>query len=127
MEKILHNPHQGLYPALDYAHALELRRPERLLYVSGTMGLDAEGRAADSLEAQLALIWANIRRILAAAGMSLDDVVRVTSYLREPDYALANQEARLAALGGRRVPTTAIVARTLRPDWLVEVEVIAAA
>jgi enamine deaminase RidA (YjgF/YER057c/UK114 family) len=33
----------------------------------------------------------------------------------------------VAALGGRTIPTTAIVAQTLVSDWLVEIEVIAAA
>jgi enamine deaminase RidA (YjgF/YER057c/UK114 family) len=55
------------------------------------------------------------------------NIVRLTSYLRNPSYAEANQDARIAALGGRRVATTAIVAETLLPEWLVEIEVIAAA
>ena len=63
----------------------------------------------------------------AKAGMTVDNIVRLTSYLREPAYAEANAAARVAALGGRVVPTTAIVAQTLSPDWLVEIEVIAAA
>lgn len=59
--------------------------------------------------------------------MTLDDVVRVTSYLRDGSYAGANAAARVAALGGRAVATTAIVAQTLVSDWLVEIEVIATA
>ena len=59
--------------------------------------------------------------------MTTDNIVRVTSYLRDPAFAQANQEARIAALGKRRVPTTAIVVQTLLPEWLVEIEVIAAA
>ena len=43
-----------------------------------------------------------------------------------PD-AEANGRARVAALGGRVVPTTAIVAETIDDGWLVEVEVVAAA
>lgn len=59
--------------------------------------------------------------------MTLDDVVRVTSYLRDAAYAEANAQARTAALGVRLVPTTAIVVETLAPDWLVELEIVAAA
>jgi 2-iminobutanoate/2-iminopropanoate deaminase len=47
-------------------------------------------------------------------------------YLRDADYAGPNAAARTAALGGRPIPTTAIVAQTLDSDWLVEIEVIAA-
>jgi enamine deaminase RidA (YjgF/YER057c/UK114 family) len=128
METIVRNPADGVYPATDdYVHALEVRGAQRLLFVSGTMGLDAEGRPGATLEEQLALIWSNIRAILASADMTLDNIVRLTSYLTDPSYAEANAAARVAALGGRTIPTTAIVAQTLVSDWLVEIEVIAAA
>ncbi len=126
METTTHDP-AGVYPAgPDYAHALELRAPARLLLVSGTMGLDPAGAAGASLDEQLDLVWANIRAILAAADMTTDHIVRVTSYLRDAAYAEANAAARVAALGGRTVPTTAIVVQTLQDDWLVELEVMAA-
>lgn len=127
MKTIVRNPRTGVYAATDdYIHALEVQQPSRLLYVSGTMGLDAEGLPGKTLDAQLALIWSNIRAILASAEMTVDNIVRVTSYLRDAAYAEANQNARVAALNGRVVPTTTIVAQTLSPDWLVETEVIAA-
>ena len=113
-------------PTADYAHAIELRDVQRLLFTAGTMGLDPSGAGA-SLDAQLALVWANLRAILAAADMTVENIVRVTSYLRDGAYAEANARARVAALGGRRVPTTAIVVGTLSDDWLVELEVVAAA
>jgi enamine deaminase RidA (YjgF/YER057c/UK114 family) len=128
MQMIARNPTQGIYPATgDYVHAMEVRSPARFLYVAGTMGLDAQGVPGKTLEQQLELIWSNIRTILASAGMTVRNIVRITSYLRDPAYAEANQTARLAALDGHVVPTTALVAQTLSPDWLVEIEVIAVA
>jgi 2-iminobutanoate/2-iminopropanoate deaminase len=128
METTAHNPTDGVYPATgDYIHALEVRGAGRLLFVSGTMGLDQDGAAGATLADQLRLIWSNIGAILADADMTLDNVVRVTSYLRDAAYADANAEARVGALGGRLVPTTAIVVETLVSDWLVEIEVFAAA
>ena len=127
MELLPRNPVDGVYPATaDYVHAMEVRGAERLLFLAGTMGLDEQGRPGTTLDEQLALIWSNIRAILASAGMTVDNIVRLTSYLRDPSYAEANAAARVAALGGRAVPTTAIVAQTLVSDWLVEIEVIAA-
>ena len=127
METITHNPVEGIYPATDdYVHAMEVRGPARLLFVSGTMGLDAVGQAPAMLDDQLDLVWSNLRRILAAAGMTTHNIVRLTSYLRDASYAEANQAARLRALGAHRVPTTAIVAQTLAADWLVEIELVAA-
>ena len=128
MEQRPIDPADGLYPAApDYAHALEVRGAQRFLFVSGTMGLDPDGRAPDGIAAQLDRVWSNIRLILAEARMTVDDIVRVTSYLRDAAFAEANKDARLAALGGRRVPTTVIVVGTLSQDWLVEIEVVAAA
>jgi enamine deaminase RidA (YjgF/YER057c/UK114 family) len=128
MQTFRHNPTDGIYPATpDYIHALEVRNPSRLLYVSGTMGLDGKGGAGRTLAAQLDLIWSNIRTILASADMTVQNIVRITSYLRDASYAEANQNARTAALGGHVVPTTAVVVQTLAEDWLVEIEIIAAA
>jgi 2-iminobutanoate/2-iminopropanoate deaminase len=127
METVPHNPTDGVYPATDdYIHALEVRSADRLLFVAGTMGLDSTGTPGATLSEQLDLIWDNIRTILASADMTVDNIVRLTSYLRDASYAEANAKARVEALGGRPVPTTAIVAETLLDDWLVEIEVIAA-
>jgi 2-iminobutanoate/2-iminopropanoate deaminase len=128
MTFVTHSPTAGIYPATsDYVHAIEVQRPERIVFVAGTMGLDARGVAGETLERQLELIWSNIRTILASAGMTADNIVRLTSYLRDPSYAEANASARVRALGTRRIPTTAICVQTLDPTWLVEIEVIAAA
>ena len=128
MKMITRNPKQGIYPATpDYVHAMEVTSAARFLFVSGTMGLDHNGRAPDGLSEQLSLLWSNIRRILDEAGMTTENIVRLTSYLRDASFAAANQDARLQALGERRIPTTAIVVQTLMPQWLVEIEVIAAA
>ncbi|MEO3860662.1 RidA family protein [Acrocarpospora sp. B8E8] len=90
------------------------------------MGLDPAGVPGKTLAEQLELIWSNLRAILASADMTVDNIVRLTSYLRDASYAEANAKARVAALGNRLIPTTAIVAETLVSDWLVEIEVIAA-
>lgn len=128
MELIPRNPTVGIYPASDdYVHAMEVRNPSRFLFVAGTMGLDATGVAGKDLATQLDLIWSNIRTILASADMSVANIVRLTSYLRDASYAEANAVARKQALQGRVIPTIAIVAETLVSDWLVEIEVIAAA
>lgn len=127
MEMIVHNPAEQIYPSSnDYVHALELKNPGRLLFVAGTMGLDPAGVPGSTLAEQLDLVWTNIRAILASADMTVDNIVRVTSYLRDGSYARENAAARVAALNGRVVPTTAIIAQTLIDDWLVEIEIVAA-
>lgn len=128
MEMVAHNPADGVYPATDdYVHAMEVRGAQRMLFVSGTMGLDPAGKPGAGLTEQLRLVWDNIRAILASAGMTVDNIVRQTSYLRDAAYAEENAAARVAALGGRAIPTTAIVAQTLESDWLIELEIVAVA
>jgi enamine deaminase RidA (YjgF/YER057c/UK114 family) len=128
MELVPHSPVRNVYAATDdYVHAMEVRGASRLLFVSGTMGLDASSTPGRTLCEQLELIWSNIRAILASAGMTVNNIVRLTSYLRDAAYAEANAAARVEALGGRLIPTTAIVVQTLVATWLVEIEVVAAA
>ena len=120
------NPSEGIYPATrDYVHGMEVSGATRQLFVSGTMGLSEDGSAPAGLDAQLDLIWKNLRHILAEAEMSVENIVRLTSYLARPEYAEKNQAARETALGDHVVPTTAIVVTTLDPSWLVEIEIIA--
>ena len=128
MKMVVRNPSRGIYPATsDYVHAMEVQEPTRFLYAAGTMGLDENGIAGKTLTEQLDLIWRNIRAILASADMSVDNIVRLTSFLRDPAYAEENAKARVRALNGRVIPTIGIVAQTLSSDWLVEIEVVAAA
>jgi enamine deaminase RidA (YjgF/YER057c/UK114 family) len=125
---IPHDPDEGVYTTGgDWIHGLEVRGAVRMLFVSGTMGLRPDFTAPRSLDEQLECVWNNLRTILASASMSVDNIVRLTTYLRDADFAEANARARIRALGNRRIPTTAIVAQTLQPDWLVELEIIAAA
>jgi enamine deaminase RidA (YjgF/YER057c/UK114 family) len=127
MQAIAHTPTTGIYPpTFDYAHAMEVRGAQRLLFVAGTMGLDPSGVPGATLAEQLELIWSNIRTILASADMTVDNIVRLTSYLRDAAYAGPNAEARSKALGGRAIPATGIVVQTLDSDWLVEIDLIAA-
>jgi enamine deaminase RidA (YjgF/YER057c/UK114 family) len=122
------NPADGIYtPTDDYVHGIEVRGLQRLVFVAGTMGLRADGEPGRDLDEQLELVWGNIGRILAEAGMTVDNIVRVTSYLRDAAHADRNGEARVQALAGRIVPTTAVVVETISPGWLVEIEVVAAA
>ncbi len=56
------------------------------LYVSGQLGLKTDGNfAGDDVESQARQAMENIKAILEAAGMGLDDVVKCTIYLTSMD------------------------------------------
>lgn len=83
---------------------MEASGATRFLFLSGTMGFDIDGTAPAGLEVQFELVWSNIRRILTEANMTTDNIVRLTSYLRDAFYSEANQNARITAFGDRRIP-----------------------
>jgi enamine deaminase RidA (YjgF/YER057c/UK114 family) len=122
-----HNPGSMFQPVGPYSHGLEVRQPQRWLVSSGTMGLDENARAPDGIEAQCAQAWGNLQALLASAGMDVGNIVKVTTYLADRSYRNAATEARKTALGEHRPAVTTMVAGLLQDDWLVEIEIVAAA
>ena len=56
------------------------------MFVSGQASVDATGKIInDSFEGEMRRSFENVRKVLAAAGLDLKDVVRVTSYLGKQD------------------------------------------
>jgi enamine deaminase RidA (YjgF/YER057c/UK114 family) len=127
MQMKTHDPSAIFAPVGPYTHGLEVVDARRLLFITGTMGLDKNGRAPEGIEAQCAQAWRNIGTILEDTGMSMRNLVKVTCYLADRSYREANMKARAAALGDHRVATAVVVAGLLEDDWLVEIEAVAAA
>ena len=103
------------------------RGAERLLFISGQIPERPDGTVPDTFDAQCEEVWRNIGRVLAAAGLSYDHLVKVTTFLTDRRHAERNSEIRRAVLGAHRPALTVIVAETLDSPWLLEIEAIAAA
>lgn len=127
MQMKTHDPDAIFAPVGSYTHGLEVVEARRLLFVTGTMGLDKNGKAPEGIEAQCALAWRNIEAILEHAGMGMRNLVKVTCYLADRKYREVNMQARAATLGDHRAATTVVAATLLEDGWLVEIEAIAAA
>ena len=110
-----------------HAAAVEVTGPGRTLYTSGTVPVDADGNTPPDFEGQCRLVWANIEAILAAAGMDFDNLVKVTTYLADRKYGLANRAIRQELLGERRLALTVILPAIFDEAWLLEIEAIAVA
>lgn len=125
--KIL-NPSTLHKPGGAYSHAVETTGDIRWLHCAGQVGVAPDGTIRDGLTAQAEQAWTNVMAVLAAAGMTRDDIVQVRHLLVHPadvpDYrAVANR-----FLGDHRPASTMMVLQALaRPELLVEVEVVAAA
>ena len=122
-----HNPPSIAAPAALYVHGNEVPANARWLFVSGQVGAHPDGTPAATALAQVEIIWSNIAKILASGGMTLSDIVKVTTYSISTDHLPALKEVRDRVLKGHLPASTLLVVKALaRPEWLVEVEVYAA-
>jgi enamine deaminase RidA (YjgF/YER057c/UK114 family) len=110
-----------------YSQAVEISGTQRVLYVSGQVPLDREDRCPPTFQEQCRLVWANIEAQLRAAGMSLDNLVKVTTFLSDRRHAAENSKVRREVLGDRTPALTVVIAGIYDEAWLLEVEVVAAA
>ena len=100
-------------------------RVGNMLYVSGHVGVDDDGNAAEGCEAQSRQVMANIRRVVEAAGGRMEDVCKITCFLTNMEDYAAYAKVRLETWpanppASSTVGTTALV----RPELVVEVEAI---
>ena len=110
-----------------YVNALRVDDASRLLFVSGQIPQTRDGHVPRDFEAQCRIVWANLDAALVAGGMALTDLMKVTTFLADRTYAAANTMVRNEVLGRHRPALTVIVATIFEPEWLVEIEAIAAA
>lgn len=116
-------------PFARYAHAVEVPAGRRLVFASGQLGLAPDGTVPEDAGAQADICFSNIDAILRAAGAGREDVVRVNAFVTDRAHMLAYMAARDRWLAGvPRLPasTLVIVAGFTRPEFYVEVEVVAA-
>jgi enamine deaminase RidA (YjgF/YER057c/UK114 family) len=101
-------------PAGQYTQAVEVTGASRTLYLSGQVGIAADGSVPEDAEAQL-----------RAAGMEIENLVKITTIVRHPADIAKVRAGRAAVLGAHRPASTLIVGGLSNPAWKVEVEGIA--
>lgn len=118
-------------PAAAYAHGVEVPAGSRLVFTSGVVPNAADGSTPDTIGDQAALVWDNIAKVLAEANMGVDDIVSITTYVvateKLADDLRDVMAARDAALRGHLAASTLVTVPALaRPEWKMEIAVIAA-
>lgn len=116
-------------PAANYAHAVLSEAPAAILHTSGVVPVAPDGSVPEAIGEQAAVVWSNILAILRDAAMSPDDVVSITTYVVVDHMAsLATvMRARDEALRGHRAASTLVTVPALaRPEWKMEIAVVAA-
>lgn len=123
-----HNPATVHAPAGKYSHGVEAAPGQRLLYVSGQVGAGPDGATAVGDAAQCDQAWANVKSVLAAAGMGVGDIVKLNAYVTRADLVPVYRAARDRAVGAAAPPaaTLVVVAALANLAWVVEIECVAA-
>ncbi|WP_213816684.1 RidA family protein [Glaciihabitans sp. dw_435] len=118
---------EGLYTHASFSPAV--RASGETIYVAGQLALSVDGSIVGphDLDTQLERIWFQIETILAAAGATLADVVRVTAYTTDLDFCSAIVAARQARFAGLTPPASAmvVVAGLALPGAVVEIDAVA--
>jgi enamine deaminase RidA (YjgF/YER057c/UK114 family) len=96
-------------PASGFSDAVTTSGAGRVIYVSGNVGFGSDGKVVSGgMEAEARATFANIERVLAAAGAKLSDVVKINAFITNldayPDYAKVRSE-----LFGDKLPASATV------------------
>ncbi|HET6175164.1 MAG TPA: RidA family protein [Gaiellales bacterium] len=110
-------------PLAAYTHQIEISGAERLLFVSGQVGMTPDGQVPDDPIEQLGVALDNVERNLEAAGMQLGDLVKLVVYL-VGDWDNDARRALVAArMGTHRPCMTAIwVSALAGPTLRVELD-----
>lgn len=101
----------------------------RLLYISGQVAWDASGNIVGKgdVHAQARQTFENLRGVVQAAGGDLSSLMKITTYITRIENFPAVAEARSAVFSGELPASTLIVVKSLfHPDFLIEVEGVAA-
>ena len=118
---------EELPPGRGYSQAVEVAGAERTVYLSGQVGVGADGRAPEDIAEQARLVWRNLRAQLAAANMGVENLVKLTVVLTDRAYLQAHVAARAEALGTHAPASTLLIAGLADPAWKIEIEAVAQA
>lgn len=110
-----------------YSDAIEVSANARWLFTSGTPGLALDGNLPDDISGQAEIAWTHIVAMLARANMDVNDLVKVTHYLLRAEDIPAYVKVRTKFLGDARPASMLlIVPELVKPNFLLEIEAIAA-
>jgi enamine deaminase RidA (YjgF/YER057c/UK114 family) len=110
-----------------YSDAMLVQPNLRWLITAGTPGMAPDGITPEGITAQAEQAWKNIIAMLEQAGMTVNDLVKVTHYLVRSEDIKPYVEVRKRYLGDARPASMLLIVPALvRPEFLVEIEASAA-
>jgi enamine deaminase RidA (YjgF/YER057c/UK114 family) len=121
------NPRDVHVPAGPYSHTAVVQGGSELVFVSGQVGMHADGSVPSSFAEQVDLTFENLQACLAAHGLGVDAIVKLGVFLVPGQDFQVLRAARERYFGAHRPTSTSVfVAQLASPAFLVEIEAIAA-
>ena len=121
--KEFRNPENVHKPVGAYSHHVELRGNERLLVISGQVGIREDGTIPDDPFEQMDVAFENVFRNLRAADMDAKDIFKLSYYLvGEWDTARRREAVSTRLQGHQPCSTLLYVAALASPAFRVEIE-----
>lgn len=107
-----------------YSHVVDAGE---LLFVSGMLPVDIVSgeKEMDDVTVATELAFRNVRRALAAAGVTTDNIVKVTVFLRDMDYIAAMNEVYNKVFPENPPARSCVAVKTIPGNYPLEIEVIA--
>lgn len=117
------NPPDVHAPLGSYSHQIEVRGDERLLVISGQVGMRQDGTVPEDPLEQIEVAFENIFRNLSAAGMDVKDLIKITYYLVGEIDTAKRREVVLSKLQEHQPCSTLLyVAGLASPVYKVEID-----
>jgi 2-iminobutanoate/2-iminopropanoate deaminase len=114
-------------PFARYAHGVAVPGAAQTIFCSGQLGVRGDGTVPPDVEGQATLCFEAIAAILAEGGMGLNDLVRLNAYVIGREHLAGYMEVRDRFVSSPPPASTLmLVSGFARPEFLVEVEAIAA-
>jgi len=125
---VTHHTPGGIRPPFArYSHGVEVPAGARLMVCSGQLGIGPDDTIPEGVADQTRLCFENIRAVLASAGMTLSDIVRINAFVSDRSYLKDYMAARDEFTADPPPASTLmIVTGFAREDFKVEIEVLAA-
>jgi reactive intermediate/imine deaminase len=123
------NPDTIHPPVGTYSHAVRVETGDATwIYISGQVALDVDGNlvAPNDLRGQTEQVFENLTAILEANGATLDNVVKITTFVTTLDDLDGMREVRARYLPKEPPASTAVrIAALVLPDAVIEIEAVA--
>jgi 2-iminobutanoate/2-iminopropanoate deaminase len=121
--KEFRNPQNVHEPLGSYSHQIEIRGNERMLVISGQVGVREDGTVPDDPLEQMDIAFENIFRNLRAAYMDVRDIIKLTYYLVGEIDTTKRRELVVSKLRGHKPCSTLLyVAALASPTYKVEID-----